>query len=118
MLTETIVAEQDFLAAQVAEHRVGPVQHGCLDKGQCRLTEFQRVAGLDIHKVPVLVIVAADDGFALSSAIDRRVRDLAHEVNESTAVVNLVVAHHDIVNLVEVDFLLEIGNKLAAVGQP
>ena len=118
MLAETIVAEQDLLTAQVAEHRVGPVEHCCLDKGQRRLSEFQRVAGLDVHKVPVHVVVAANDGLALGGTVDGRVGNLTHQVNEGTAVVDLVVAHHDIVNLVEVDFLLEVLDKLTAVGEP
>ena len=94
------------------------MQHRRFDKGQRGIAQWQRVTCLDVDKVPVLVVVTADDGLALGSAVDRCVGDFTHQINKSATVVNLVVAHHDIVNIVEVNLFLEIIDELTAVRQP
>ena len=62
--------------------------------------------------------MATDDGLALGGAVDGRIRDFPHQVHEGSAVVNLVVAHYDIVDLVEVNLFLEIIDELTAIRQP
>ena len=64
------------------------------------------------------MIVATDDGFTLGGAIDGRVRNLAHQVNEGTTVVDLVVAHDDVVNVLEVNLLFQVLDKLTAIRKP
>ena len=60
----------------------------------------------------------ADDGLALLGAVDGRVGNLAHQFGQCTAVVYLVVLHHDVVNLFQVYLLLQSTDELAVVGLP
>ena len=74
------------------------MQHRRLDKGQRRIAELQRIAGLDIHIIPVLMIMSAKDGLALLRAINRTIRDLAHQCRQRAAVIGLIVLHDDCIN--------------------
>ncbi len=58
MLTESVVAEQDIVPGQIAEHAVRPVQHLCLNENEAFFAQAQFVAGLDSHEIPVLMIMA------------------------------------------------------------
>ena len=94
MLAETVVGEEDApVSRPVCEHRVRPVEHGRLDECEGAAGKFQFVPGLDIHKVPVLMIVAADDGLPLFRAVDGGVGNLPHQFRQGAAVVGLVVVH-------------------------
>ena len=116
VLSEGVVAEHDAFAVHVGEHGVGPVQHGHFNKGECGVAQAEGIACL--HKVPVLVIVSADDGFALLGAIYRCAGNLAHQLGKRTTMVNLVVVHDDVVYLLEVYLLFQSTDKLFVVGLP
>ena len=57
----------------------------------------------------------AQDAFRLLRAIDRRIRNLAHQHGQCTAMVALAVVHHDGIDCLEVDLFLEMGHKLLVI---
>jgi len=52
MLTETVLAEEDFRLPAIGHHGVGPVQHGRFDEKQVVDTGTEGVAGLDYAEFP------------------------------------------------------------------
>ena len=106
MLAESVIAEEDVFTGHIGEHRIGPVQHRCFDEDELAASEVQRIAGLDIDEVPVLVIQAAQDGFPFLRAVNRRVRDFTHQGRQGAAVIVFIMVHDDIVDVLEVDFAL------------
>ena len=93
--------------------------HRGLDEGEgLAAAEFQLVTGLHVDEVPVLVIVAAEYGFALGGAIHRSVGDFAEQFGESAGMVGLVMLHHYGVDLVQRKLFLEPRHELAVVGAP
>ena len=118
VLAEGIIGEQDVVAGHVGEHRVGPVEHRRLDEGQRVLADVERVTRLDVDIVPVLVIVTAQDGLTFLRAVDGRARNLAKQFRQCAAMVYLVVVHHDVVDVLQVDDLFEPLDKFAVVRAP
>ena len=99
--------------ARRVPHGVRPVEHRGLDKDQPAAAEVEGVAGLDGDEIPFrMMIMSLNDLFAVRRAVDRGVRDLAHQLGQRAAVVDIVVVHHDIINLFQVDFLFEPGDEL------
>ena len=120
MLAEAVVAEEhSSTAVVIREHGVGPVEHGSLDEGEPFIpAQFQDIACLDIHEVPVFMVVAAQDGLAFCRAVNGSVGDFAHELRESAGMVGLVVLHYDCIYLVQRDFLLQAGYEFLVVRTP
>ena len=58
-----------------------------------------------------MMIEAAQDGFPFLGAVNRRIRDFPHQCRQSAAVVIFVVVHDDIVDVFEVDFFFQVGDK-------
>ncbi len=111
VLTKTVVAEKDVFTGHIGEHRVRPVEHGGFDEDELAAAQIQGIAGLDVDEVPVLMIEAAQDGFPFLGAVNRRIRDFPHQCRQSAAVVIFVVVHDDIVDVFEVDFFFQVGDK-------
>ena len=118
MLAETVIAKEDVFTAHVTEHGVRPMEHGRLDKGERRLPEIEGIPRLDRYIFPILVVVAFQNFNAVRRAVDRRIRDLPHQGGQRTAVIHLVMLHDDRVDVLEIDFPLEVVDKLMIKGQP
>ena len=118
VLSEDVVGKEDFLLVRIGHHGVGPVAHRSLNKRERVLADAERVARLHVMEVPVLMIQSAQDAFRLLRAIDRRIRNLAHQHGQCTAMVALAVVHHDGIDCMEVDLFLEMGHKLLVIRIP
>ena len=118
VLAESVIAEEDIFAGHIGKHRIGPVQHRGFDEDELAASEIQRIAGFYIDEVPVLVIQTAQDGFPLFRAVNRCVRDFTHQGRQGTAVIVFIVIHDDIIDVIEVDFALQVSDKFFIKGFP
>ena len=103
MLAEAVVAEENIFPGHVGEHGVRPVQHGRFDENKFGVAQVQGVAGLYIHKIPVLMIVPADNAFAFFGAVNGHIRNLPHQGRQGAAVIDLVVVHDYVIDLLQVN---------------
>ena len=103
MLAEAVVAEENIFSGHVGEHGVRPVQHGRFDENKFGVTQVQGVAGLYVHKVPVLMIVSPDNAFAFFGAVNGHIRNFPHQGRQGAAVIDLVVVHDHVIDLLQVD---------------
>ena len=103
MLAEAVIAEENIFSGHVGEHGVRPVQHGRFDENKFGVTQVQGVAGLYVHKVPVLMIVSPDNAFAFFGAVNGHIRNFPHQGRQGAAVIDLVVVHDHVIDLLQVD---------------
>ena len=61
MLAECIIAEENIILCQIAEHGVRPMQHSGLNKQELLLPQAQSIPGLYLYKVPILMIMPLID---------------------------------------------------------
>ena len=120
VLAEGIVREEDVVTGHVGRHRVGPVQHPHLDEDEfLSVADFDAVAGLHHVEVPSALAVLSFKAFhALGGAVNRGFGNEVHECGERAAVVAFAVVGHNEVNLVQVDFLLQVLDEIEAVRCP
>ena len=116
VLAEGVVAEQHRVAGHVGHHAVRPVQHRGFHEDQLlAVADIQRVAGFHGVEVPLrMVVVAVDRVDGVSGAVDRRVRNVGHQLGQRAGMVLFRVVDDDVVDGVQVDFTAQVLHELAA----
>jgi len=118
VVAEGVVAEQDLLAGQVAEHGVRPMQHGRFDEDELAFAQAQALAGFHHLEIPVLVVVPFEGFDAIGRAVHGHAGDEPHEFRQAAAMVAFGVVGNDVVDGREVHLGLELLDELAREGGP
>lgn len=109
MLSETVHREKQLLLADVREHRIGPVNHRCVDERQRILAERDRLTVRDDAEFPAARIrVPAEDLAALRRADDFRVRQHRNHLRHGTRMVLLRMIADQVVDFVQIRQLLNV----------
>ncbi len=116
VLPEGVIAEQHRVAGQVGHHAVRPVQHWRFDEDQLlTVADIESVASFHHVEVPLRMVVMTVDGVdGVGGAVDRRIRDLHHQLSQRAGVVLFGVVNNDVVEVGEVDFAAQVLHELAA----
>ena len=116
VLAEGVVAEQHRVAGQVGHHAVRPVQHRRFHEDQLfTITDIESIAGFHHVEVPLrMMMVAVDRVDGVGGAVNRRIRDLHHQLSQRAGMVLFGVVNDDIVEVGEVDFAAQVLYELAA----
>lgn len=118
MLAEPVVTEKDFLTCHVREHRIGPVKHRRFDENEFAVAEIKRISRIDGDEVPILMVMAADNRFALFGTVNGRIRNLLHQKRQRPAVIAFIMIHNDVIDLVQVNFFFQAFYEFPAVRSP
>ena len=118
MLPETVVAEQYVFARHICEHGIRPVEHGRLDKSEAAFSYIELIACLHVYEIPILMIQTSHYAFTFFGAVYGRVRYLAHELRQRSAVIVLVVVHDNIIYVLEIYLLLQTAHELLVIRAP
>ena len=79
------------------------------------VADIQRVAGFHGVEVPLrMVVMAVDRVDGVSGAVDRRVRNVRHQLGQRAGVIFFRMVDDDVVDGVQVDFTAQVLHELAA----
>ena len=116
VLAEGVVAEQHRVAGHIGHHAIRPVQHRGFDKNQLlAVADIQAVAGFHHLKIPLRVMMVSGDGVdGVGGTVNRRVRDLGHQLGQRAGMVLLSMVDNDVINIGEVDFTAQVLHEFTA----
>ena len=120
VLAEGIHREEDVVAGHVRCHGIRPMEHTHFYENKLfAIADVEAVAGFDDVEIPapfaVLAFNAAD---SVGRAINRRIRNFFHERRQGAGMVAFAVVGNDVVDLVQIDFLFQVFDKVETMGNP
>ena len=120
MLAEGVHGEQDIVTSQECRHAVWPVQHTHFNKDELfSIADVNAVAGLDDMKIPAALAILAFNAFdCLRGAVDGRIWYFFHQGGKRTGVIALTMVCNDEINLAQINFFLQVLDKIKTVRSP
>jgi len=82
------------------------MEHRRLDEDEFLCADIQAVAAFDNFEIPILLIVPFQGLDGIGGAVDRGIGYQAHELRQSASVVAFSMSGNNVVDILEIDFLL------------
>ena len=120
MLAECVVREEDVVPGHVRRHGIGPMEHPHFDENEFFTpSEFKCITRLDNVEVPApFAVLALETLNRVGGAVDRRFGNFGHQRRQGARMVAFAVVRDDAVDFTEVDFPLQILDKIETVRGP